>query len=807
MSELVIKTEEPERLLINEPKVISVTETEFGESKKLHSVACLSQEEVWACGQDNMIRLYNLKGELVKAIHTKSGNNPENITVTRNGDLLYTDVDKRTVNIVKNSHIQKLLRLRGWRPFGVTSTSSGDLLVAMDTDDYKHSRIVRYSGSLLLNCIEVDEHGQPLFSPGRYIRYISENKNHDICVSDWYAGAVVVVNQAGKHRFTYTGPPTKTKGSLYPYGITTDSQSRILIADDKNNCIHIIGQDGKFLRFIDNCDLHSPWGLCVDTNDNLFVAEKEVYGCDPLIQSDQSLYCDAQFVFVGIVKYAKVTRDEAIFRIRVTSNLKENEITRKVSEITQTVADLKKLLNTNDFSQVSAYKSMNAEFRKLPPQTSVSLPSFTPQTINREQIHQQFGFMSELVIKTEEPERLLINEPKVISVIETEFGESKKLHSVACLSQEEVWACGQDNMIRLYNLKGELVKAIHTKSRNNPENVTVTRNGDLLYTDADKRSVNIVKHLHIQKIIKCWGWRPFGVTSTSSGDLLVAMDSDDYKHTRIVRYSGSILLNCIEIADNGQPLFSSGRYIRYINENKNHDICVSDWYAGAVVVVNPTGKLRFNYTGPPSKTKGSLYPYGITTDSQSRILIADDKNNCIHIIDQDGWFLRFIDNCDLHSPWGLCVDTNDNLFVAEKEGWNKLNTMQNFVPLLALANLMFVVYGCEPYITSDQTVYCEAPLVSRYSSPNRLEIYEYFEATLENLNRFSKFDCSCKVEVDLPYQPLYGEPAPIGDKCLITEREFDCHFYESYCARQPSNVNSYRQRSPCQWFAPNTPCL
>ncbi|XP_011436040.3 tripartite motif-containing protein 2 [Magallana gigas] len=369
-----------------------------------------------------------------------------------------------------------------------------------------------------------------------------------------------------------------------------------------------------------------------------------------------------------IIANLKFDLEEMDLKYITFLNEQEDEITRKVSEITQTIADLKKLLNTNDFSQVSVYKSMNAEFRQLPPQISVSLPRFTPQTINREQIYQQFGFMSELVFKTEKPDRLLIDEPKVISVTETEFGESKNLHSVSCLNQEEVWACGQDNMIRLYNLKGELVKAIHTKTGNNPENITVTRNGDLLYTDADKRSVNIVKHLHIQKIIKCWGWRPFGVTSTSSGDLLVAMDSDDYKHTRIVRYSGSILLNCIEIADNGQPLFSSGRYIRYINENKNHDICVSDWYAGAVVVVNPTGKLRFTYTGPPSKTKGSLYPYGITTDSQSRILIADDKNNCIHIINQDGWFLRFIDNCDLHSPWGLCVDTNDNLFVAEKEG-------------------------------------------------------------------------------------------------------------------------------------------
>eukprot|EP00105_Crassostrea_gigas_P018047 XP_011436044.1 PREDICTED: uncharacterized protein LOC105334344 [Crassostrea gigas] len=369
-----------------------------------------------------------------------------------------------------------------------------------------------------------------------------------------------------------------------------------------------------------------------------------------------------------IIKNLKSDLKEMNLEYNTVLNKQEDEITRKVSEITQTIADLKKLLNTNDFRQVSAYKSMNAEFRKLPPQTSVSLPSFTPQTINREQIHQQFGFMSELVIKTEEPERLLINEPKVISVTETEFGESKKLHSVACLSQEEVWACGQDNMIRLYNLKGELVKAIHTKSGNNPENITVTRNGDLLYTDVDKRTVNIVKNSHIQKLLRLRGWRPFGVTSTSSGDLLVAMDTDDYKHSRIVRYSGSLLLNCIEVDEHGQPLFSPGRYIRYISENKNHDICVSDWYAGAVVVVNQAGKHRFTYTGPPTKTKGSLYPYGITTDSQSRILIADDKNNCIHIIGQDGKFLRFIDNCDLHSPWGLCVDTNDNLFVAEKEG-------------------------------------------------------------------------------------------------------------------------------------------
>ena len=184
---------------------------------------------------------------------------------------MYTDHNDRSINILKNTNIDLLVRLRGWLPLYVCGTSSTDLLVIMISDDEKKSKVVRYSGFTETQSIQTDDFGHPLYSTTNDPKDLSENRNLDICVADYSGGAVVVVSAAGKLRYRYTGPPSATRRPFQPLGIATDSRGRILVSEYRYHSIHIVDQNGQFLCYIDNLGLKHPWGLCVGSRDNLFV--------------------------------------------------------------------------------------------------------------------------------------------------------------------------------------------------------------------------------------------------------------------------------------------------------------------------------------------------------------------------------------------------------------------------------------------------------------------------------------------------------------------------------------------------------
>ena len=318
----------------------------------------------------------------------------------------------------------------------------------------------------------------------------------------------------------------------------------------------------------------------------------------------------------------------------------------------------------------------------------ISLPNFISHDVNREHTCQHIGFLlnptdhprpvKSQVIMSSLKRKNLTDVPVVIANVNLVDGEHTELPSVSCLSDKELWT----EIIRLYNLQGAWLKSVQTVSGNAPWDITVTQKCHLVYSDHGDGSVNIVEKNEINPLIEFQDWIPLNICCSSNGDLFVVLIGGDYGQTKIVRLSCSTEKQCIQWDSKSNPLYSTGS-IKYICENRNLDICVEDFDACAVVVVNAVGKLRFRYTGRPSAKKRlfskfrfrlmrssttgkeSFYPYGISTDSQSRILTVDNHRR-IHILDQDGHFLRYIDNCHLCGPFGLSIDSKDNLFVADE---------------------------------------------------------------------------------------------------------------------------------------------
>lgn len=144
-------------------------------------------------------------------------------------------------------------------------------------------------------------------------------------------------------------------------------------------------------------------------------------------------------------------------------NKHEDEITNRISEITQIIVDLKKLLDSNDIHHVNTYKSKNADFKILPPKLVVSIPKFSFQKIDREKLFKQFGFLTAFSITAEERKpisvesprtasssinRPLLLKPQTLATIETGYDH---LYDVTCLSDEQIWTLGNNNIMKLFN--------------------------------------------------------------------------------------------------------------------------------------------------------------------------------------------------------------------------------------------------------------------------------------------------------------------------------------------------------------------
>ncbi|XP_078330478.1 uncharacterized protein LOC144624515 [Crassostrea virginica] len=257
---------------MEQAEVIAIINTPY---RILWGLECIGEEEAWIFGSEETIKRINIRGTVMETVNTIHNRSPEGISVTGGGVLIYSDKNSRTVNIVRYGNPQVLINtLPSWRPGRLCSTRAGDIFVHVHRggeSDNRRNKIIRYRGQDIIQQIYRDGQNNPIFGDGVCARFMSENKNEDICVSNIYLRNVVVVDRAGNVRFRYDGSPARRENPFGPRGIVTDALSQIIVADIDNNCLHVLDQNGQFLRCVDGCQLEDPCKVSVDSRGRLWV--------------------------------------------------------------------------------------------------------------------------------------------------------------------------------------------------------------------------------------------------------------------------------------------------------------------------------------------------------------------------------------------------------------------------------------------------------------------------------------------------------------------------------------------------------
>ncbi|XP_062569140.1 uncharacterized protein LOC134231222 [Saccostrea cucullata] len=235
-------------------------------------ISCVTRDLIWISDPYGRIILTNTTGDPLHIV-----NNTISYTgghsVTREGNLIFIDkynninklsLDNKTcITLIKNTDPWKADCL-------FSSPSNGDLIVAIIRYDtvknmYSDAKVIRYnSKGQQMQVIKHDNTGQKLY---KFPKYITENHNKDVIVSDLNHG-VVVTEFGGKHRFSYMGPPSGPR--LSPLGVCVDALSNILVSDAKSQNVQMIDKDGHFLSLLlTKQKINVSGGLDYDNRDHL----------------------------------------------------------------------------------------------------------------------------------------------------------------------------------------------------------------------------------------------------------------------------------------------------------------------------------------------------------------------------------------------------------------------------------------------------------------------------------------------------------------------------------------------------------
>ena len=99
--------------------------------------------EAWVIGEKANVKRIDIHGSVKEKVRCQ--NIPSDISLTKKGELIYSDQINRTVNIIRQGKIEVLITVpKGWQTLGICYTKSWGMLVSLQMSD--RNKIVYYRG-------------------------------------------------------------------------------------------------------------------------------------------------------------------------------------------------------------------------------------------------------------------------------------------------------------------------------------------------------------------------------------------------------------------------------------------------------------------------------------------------------------------------------------------------------------------------------------------------------------------------------------------------------------------------------------
>ena len=221
------------------------------------------------------------------------------------------------------------------------------------------------------------------------------------------------------------------------------------------------------------------------------------------------------------------------------------------------------------------------------------------------------------------------------------------------------------------------VAAVATDSK---DNVYVFNRGDHPMIVFDKDG----------NFLRSWGEdffvRPHGIT-VGPDDTLYCTDDGDHT-VRQCTLDGKVLMT-IGVPGKPAELFSGDPFNRCTHvaiDPQSGELYVSDGYGNSRVhKYTPDGKLLFSW-GEPGTDEGQFnIAHNIVTDKDGWVYVADRENHRVQIFDRNGKFETQWPN--LHRPCALYITEEQNIYIGEL-GWGMAvnRNLPNIGPRISVVN-------------------------------------------------------------------------------------------------------------------------